>query len=32
MQQAVDVLLNKELIERDEKDPNVLRYVVNLGV
>ena len=32
MQQAVDVLLNKELIERDEKDPNVLHYVVNLGV
>lgn len=29
MQEAIDVLLNKEILERDEKDLSILRYVTN---
>ena len=29
IQEAVDVLLNKEILERDEKDLSLLRYVTN---
>ena len=29
MQEAIDVLLNKEILERDEKDLSLLRYVTN---
>ena len=29
MQEAIDVLLNKEILERDEQDLSILRYVTN---
>lgn len=29
MQEAIDVLLNKEILERDDKDLSILRYVTN---
>lgn len=29
MQEAIDVLLNKEILERDDRDLSILRYVTN---